>query len=87
MYLGWLKNFLSGRKMRICIKGEFSEWFLVTSSVPHGTIGGPSQFSMYIDDLPEYVRNKLIQFADDMKLWRVVENEEDRRSLQEDLKF
>ena len=40
---------------------------------------------MYIDDLPEYVRNKLIQFADDMKLWRVVENEEDRRSLQEDL--
>ena len=66
--LRWLKNFLSERKMRICIKGEFSEWFLITSSVPQGMIGGPSQFPMYIDDLPEYVRNKLIQFADDMKL-------------------
>ena len=72
--LGWLSDFLSDRKMRVCVKGEFSEWFLVTSSVPQGTIGGPCQFSIYIDDLPEYVRNKLIQFefADDMKLWRTV---------------
>ena len=83
--LGWLSDFLSDRKMRVCVKGEFSEWFLVTCSVPQGTIGGPCQFSIYIDDLPEYVRNKLIQFADDMKLWRTVQSVEDQQSLQADL--
>ena len=50
-----------------------------------GTIGGPCQFSIYIDDLPKYVRNKLIQFADDMKLWRTVQSVEDQQSLQADL--
>ena len=83
--LGWLVNFLSDRQMRVGVHGEFSDWTNVTSSVPQGTIGGPTQFGLYVHDMPEFVVNRIIQFADDTKLWRIIQGETDKLALQADL--
>ena len=83
--LGWLSDFLLDRVMRVNLKGEKSSWCDVTSSVPQGSVGGPTQFCIYINDMSENIKNKIIQFADDTKMWRIIANEEDRDALQMDL--
>ena len=52
------------------------------SRVPQGSVGGPTQFSLYIDDMADNVASRIIQFADDTKLWRIIRNVEDRDFLQ-----
>jgi ribonuclease P/MRP protein subunit RPP40 len=83
--LGWLSDFLTERKMRVCVNGNESSWCSVTSSVPQGSVGGPMQFSLFLDDMADEIVNRIIQFADDTKLWRRMRNELDRESLQKDL--
>jgi len=46
---------------------------------------GPTQFSIYINDMVDEVGSDLIQFADDTKLWRIIRTQEDRDVLQKDL--
>ena len=83
--LGWLSDFLLERVMRVNLKGEKSSWCDVTSSVPQGSVGGPTQFCIYINDMSENIKSKITQFADDTKMWRIIANEEDRDALQMDL--
>ena len=54
------------------MKGSCSDWCSVTSSVPQGSVGGPTQFSLYIDDMVDGIDSRMIQFADDTKMWRRV---------------
>ena len=42
-------------------------------------------FSIFIDDMADYVNNMMIQFADDTKLWNKTDTEEERESIQSDL--
>ena len=35
--LCWIADFLSGRRMRIMVRGEYSEWVDVISGVPQGS--------------------------------------------------
>ena len=84
-YLGWLGDFLSDRKMRVGVHGEFADLTNVTGSVPQGTIGGPTQFGLYVHDMPEFVVNRIIQFADYTKLWRIIQEETDKLALQANL--
>ena len=81
--LGWLSDFLSKRKMRVCVREAQSEWRDVTSSVPQGSVGGPT--SVFIDDMADDISSRTIQFADDTKLWKIINNEEDKNELQKDL--
>ena len=43
------------------------------------------QFGLYVHDMPEFVVNRIIQFADDTKLWRIIQEETDKLALQADL--
>ena len=38
--LCWIADFLSDRKMRIMVRGEYSEWVDVISGVPEGSVLG-----------------------------------------------
>jgi len=81
----WIENWLSDRTQRVVINGSYSDFVEVTSGVPQGSILGPLLFTIYINDLEYEVKNSLLKFADDSKLWGRVDNIQDRNILQNDL--
>ena len=80
----WIKNFLSGRKQRVRVDGEFSSWADVLSGIPQGSILGPLLFIIFINDLVDFSENnlKLYLFADDAKLYRHIKDVSDVDNLQ-----
>jgi len=88
--LSWLREWLTGRKQRVVIGEEKSDWEDVDSGVPQGSVMGPCAFDVFIDDLEEEITRIdpeiiLLKFADDSKLARDVSSEDDRRKLQDAL--
>ena len=86
LLLNWLKSWLTGRKQRVCVDQEFSDWTDTTSSVAQGSVLGPILFLIYINDLQSVVKSDLSMFADDTKAFRVIKDKSsDRLILQEDI--
>ena len=83
--LGCIKDFLSNRRQKVVINGTSSDWTPVTSGIPQGSVLGPVLFAIYINDLPDVVQNVAKLFADDTKVYSVVNNEDDQNNLQQDL--
>ena len=83
--LTWLTDFLSDRLQRVALNGEVSEWLEVTSGVPQGSVLGPLLFVLYINDIAEAIQCDLEVFADDTKLYSIIETIEDILRLQQDL--
>ena len=84
--LGWLKDFLSGRQQRVRVGESFSHWVEVKSGVPQGSVLGPALFLAFINDLPENITGGNIKlFADDAKIYRSTNSEDDSKVLQHDL--
>ena len=82
---GWIEDWLSDRKQRVCINGEKSDWGTVTSGVPQGSVLGPLLFIIYLNDMDQNISSSLSKFADDTKLGRIIGGPQDSQVLQNDL--
>ena len=81
--LNWLKNWLKGRRQRVKVVDQFSDWVEVLSSVVQGSVLGGTLFDIFIDDIRREVLDALIQmFADDTKIATTIETEEDCQKMQ-----
>ena len=69
-----MKSFLNSRYQRVVLKGQSSDWKLVTADVPQGLVLGPLFFLIYISDLPLGLITNVNLFADDNSLFPVVNN-------------
>ena len=83
--LRWINQFLVGRKQRVVVEGEKSEWKEVISGIPQGSVLGPLLFVLFINDMPSCVSNACKLFADDSKIYTQVRNPGNIQALQEDL--
>nr|VZI32233.1 unnamed protein product [Spirometra erinaceieuropaei] len=83
--LNWTRAYLVGRKQRVCIGENMSEWVNVTSGVPQCSVLGPLLFILYVNDSLQELDCGKIMFADDVKLWQVIKGPNDQRPRQDNL--
>ena len=83
--LGWLRSYLVGRRQKVVINGYSSTWCEVSSGVPQGSVLGPLLFNIYVNDIASQVNSTILQFADDLKMFRVIHDVTDFNQLQEDI--
>jgi hypothetical protein len=83
--LDWIAEWLQGRRQRVVIKGEASEWSKVLSGVPQGSILGPLLFLIYINDIDSGIVSSILKFADDTKIYGKVGTSQGIEALRRDL--
>ncbi len=83
--LAWVADFLRHRSQRVVVEGISSDSSQVLSGVPQGSVLGPILFLAYINDLPSYVSSPVRLFADDTIMYRPIKNNDDVKTLQQDL--
>ena len=79
------KGSLQMESRSVVIGDNSSEWVDVTSSVLQGLVLGPLLFTIFINDLPDHVRNKCKLYSDDCKLIGIIRESEDAISIQQDI--
>ena len=76
--MNFLFHFLSERKQRVRVNNDVSEWALVTSNVPQGSVLGPILFSLVIDSYSPVCDNSVcIKYADDVTILHFVRDVEE----------
>ena len=83
--LNWIESFLSNRKQKVRVNGSESTWASVLSGIPQGSILGPILFSLFVNDIPTFVKSLLSMFADDTKIYIPLSSSDSMFQLQEDL--
>ena len=70
----WIDAFLCYRQQRVVVNGVKSDWTLVVSGVPQGTVLGPLLFSLHVNDIISDIESEIRLFADDCVCYREIKN-------------
>ena len=70
--LKFFKSYLHNRKQRVVLNGVYSDYLLIESGVPQGSVLGPLLFLIYINDLGVGIKSNVNFFADDTMLYNIV---------------
>ena len=70
--LKWLTDYLDNRHQRVVINGVHSDWLIINSGVPQGSILGPLLFLVYINDIIIDIDSDIFLYADDTIIMRVI---------------
>ena len=84
--LAWIAAFLTDRRQQVRVNGELSSFKPVKSGVPQGSILGPVLFTLYVNDIPSELETLIAMYADDTKLYKVLNSESSVTSLKSDLR-
>jgi hypothetical protein len=86
LYIKWFNSYLTSRTFQIKIGLTKSTIATINNGIPQGSPLGPLLFSIFLNDITENVKNShVLLYADDLKLFRVVNNSDDNAILQKDL--
>lgn len=87
LMLRFMRSYLQGRQQQVVIGGVTSEILPVKSGVPQGSILGPLLFLIFINDMFDCISEGtyIALYADDTKIWRVINYSEDHFALQNDI--
>ena len=85
--LAWFRSYLPGRRHRVVLDNESSDFLPVTSGVPQGSILGPLLFLIFINVMPNVISKEtsLPLFAEDSRCFRLILGRDDGDKLQNDL--
>ena len=68
--LHWLDNYLTGRTQTVCVNGISSEPMDLNFGVPQGSVLRPLLFLIFINDLPNRVKqSKVVLYVDNTALF------------------
>ena len=84
----WLHSYLLNHTKCVVVNGSSSSSLLVSSGVPHGSILGPLLFLIFVNgltDLPFSPLTRLIQYADDILIFKPISSSAGMPSFQSDL--
>ncbi|CAF1449631.1 unnamed protein product, partial [Didymodactylos carnosus] len=79
--VNWFESYLSNREIVTTVDGITSSAKIVDRGVPQGSVLGPLLFLIFIDDLGDNVSATMRLFADDASLYRVTENNDIRKVI------
>ncbi len=86
--LRWFGDYLRDRRQRVVCDRATSTPCAATCGVPQGSILGPLLFSCFMDSISELQfspNTKLVLYADDILLYKPINNSQDTLDLQQDI--
>ena len=82
----WIKEFLNNRLFRVKLNNYKSNCYPVTSSVLQGTKLAPILYNLYCNDIVKNFKYaKVKMYADDLTIYVIIKNDDDRSKLQNEL--
>lgn len=81
----WLESYLTDRSAYVSINGINSRTIEIPSGVPQGSHLGPLIFILFVNDLCALLCSSKLMFADDLKIFRVIQSCLDCCALQQDI--
>lgn len=71
-----------GRRQRMGLNGRMSRWELVKTGIPQGSVLGSLLFSIFVDDLTMEELFQVLKFADNTKIFSIIETQSDQVAMQ-----